>query len=193
MPEYYDIPRQLDDEMKGKLRRYLDEHDDAQEAKRSRKVSKELCDLVNEMANEGVMKTEILDFVHFSSKNTLYYHLRGDCSHELGTDLTYDECGWMRVYAHNGAPSNTLGILYDVSTDTASKHVRGKCEHEDGIEPVSKDQMWENQKKTRHSADIIEEECPVCGDTFEYKEYHTRTTCSEMCNSKYANQIKEKA
>lgn len=191
----YDYPTNLPSGIDKDTREKLLEHlggEPKEDSKRRRKVNKELCDLLNKLADEGMQKTDILEYAPFTSKATLYYHLRGDCQHELETDINYDECGWIRVYADKGAPAKTLSVLYDCSPESARLHATGRCNHEDGIEPVSKDVMWENQKDTRVKADVIEEECPVCGDVFKYKEYKERTTCSTSCNSTYANRQKEK-
>lgn len=103
---------------------------------KSGKVSKGLCEALNDMYEDGVSPYTMVEELHISSKSTVYYHLNGKCNHEKRRSLTYDECGWMRVQATCGATTEELCEKYDVSGNTVRRHVTGDCTHEDGIEPV---------------------------------------------------------
>lgn len=180
-----DIPDELGDESKRKLKSYIRRHRDEHGNwnRDSNKVSAELCSLMHDMHSEGLTAKEIKEPLPISSPNTIYYHLRNDCTHEKRVQLTYDECGWMRVHAHEGAPSTTLAMLYGVNQRVASRHITGKCSHEDGIEPVSPEQLRANG---HNLSKTVTSTCPECGEDFKHKDYRERRFCSSQCNAVYA-------
>lgn len=107
------------------------------------KINKDLCELINEMYEQDMKASEIMKLIPATSQNTLYYHVRGDCEHEHREIVTFDECGWMRVYSRKGAKTSTLAILYNIHRRTVQKHLRGKCSHEQGIKPLTKqERRW---------------------------------------------------
>lgn len=187
----HEIPSGVNDETKERIKSLVEYEEEVSEnwERTSCKVTKELCNIICEMYSDGISPRDITDCLPISSHNTVYYHVRGDCNHEYRSKLTYDECGWMRVYARKGAPSSSLAVLYNVHKDRVSHHVTGKCRHEDGIEPVSASKLRSNGYST---PDYVTKECPVCGDEFEHKEYKSRTTCSNKCNYSYAGKSPHK-
>lgn len=100
------------------------------------KVDLDMCREMREMYSNGMSIREIKETTHLNSKSAVYYHINDNCSHRYSTIITYDECGWMRFYAHRGAPTGTLAILHDVHNDTAAMHITGRCRHEHGCEPM---------------------------------------------------------
>lgn len=144
-------------------------------------VSKELCELINELDKKGMAHSDIIDIMPFSSPNTLYYHLKDKCSHNQRTKISYDECGWMRIYAKQGAPVKTLSLLFNIAPENVSKHLTGDCSHEDGVKRVDHSTIRSNSFKDNKEIS----ECKVCGEEFEHKSYRDRTTCSNKCNQKY--------
>jgi len=186
-----DLPEAIGEDEKRKLKKYLNSINDSNSKpnKTSRKVSKQLCSLIEDLAEQGLKPQEICDLIEVKSKNTVYYHLRDECEHKYRDKVTYDECGWMRVYAKKGAPSSTLAILYNVSREIATRHITGKCNHQDGIQPLS---GLELRRNSYSGPDMVTKTCPVCGGTFDHKKYNNRTTCSRSCCGKYASMKQHK-
>lgn len=152
----------------------------------NRKVPKSLCEFINTLHDEGVGSTQIIDMIdHINSVNTICYHLRGDCSHDSRMRILRDECGWMRIKAQQGAGSAELAEEYDIAKENVAVHVTGRCSHDCSIEPISGDQLYKNSRSNEET--ITTSVCPVCDDQFEHREYRERTTCSQKCNSKWAN------
>jgi len=183
------LPQGLSKDTKERLRQHIlaQERSD-KDNNTSNTVTKDLCHLICDLREEGMKVNHILRYMPFSSPNTVYYHLRQECSHKYRSKLTYDECGWMRYYASKGAPSKTLAILYNVSQEVAMRHITGKCNHENMIEPLSGEELRSNgYNKTK----LVTKICPICNETFEYPEYNDRTTCSDECNVKYASDMKK--
>lgn len=183
-----DIPKELGDESREKFITYIKQHKTAKTDwdRTSNKVTKYMCDIINEMHSNGVKPDNILEFMPISSPNTIYYHVRGDCEHEYRTQLTYDECGWMRAKAHQGAPSRTLAMLYNLAQEVATIHLTGKCQHEDGIEPISGPELRANSQSGPETTTSV---CPICEQEFEHEAYRPRTTCSTQCNVEYASKM----
>jgi hypothetical protein len=187
-----DLPPGLSPEMEERLENVLQQLKDEEEIRQSRdgewdrtsnKVTKSLCDLMNELRDDGVMPREILSMVPVSSPNTIYYHLRGDCSHEYRAKISYDECGWMLFKATNGASSKELSESYDVSQECVARHVTGRCQHKHNLEPLTGDELFANSKEGPETTTSI---CPECGEEFEHEAYRERRFCSNQCNSTYA-------
>jgi len=153
-------------------------------------VTQELCGRIKELDEEGLSTADITDIMPYSSRRTTLYHLNDNCSHDESRVVTYDECGWMRVYSHNGAPTQTLAVLYDLNEKTVRKHLRGDCRHEDGINPVSKEVMYGNSRSAGTEVSSI---CEECGSEFSHKRWHDRTTCSEECKMQYVTDKRRKS
>lgn len=147
------------------------------------KVNTQLCNLINDMYDDGVKPSEIISHIPVSSPDTVYRHIRGDCKHNYSTGVSYDECGWMRYYAHKGASTGALACLYNISKRSVTKHLKGNCSHNSKLEPLTEKQIYLN---SRDIADTITSICPECDNEFEHKSYIDRTFCSESCNGKYA-------
>jgi hypothetical protein len=148
------------------------------------KVTVDLCNIIQEMYTEGTSVSDIIEHIPVESPNTVYYHLRGDCTHSKRAKISYSECGWMRVKANKGESSKTISEEYNVTQRNAAVHITGKCSHEDGVDPVEPETLRSNSH-TGPSMTISV--CPVCGDEFDHKEYRERTTCSSECNVVYAS------
>lgn len=181
-----ELPRQLSDESRERLAQYIRNKtpDKGEKPKTSGKVTPEMCNLFGEMREEGVKVQDIADTFRLESVNSVYYHLADKCTHEKRELLTYSECGWMRTYAHQGAPSRTLAMLYDITQENATIHITGKCNHEDGVEPVSPEKLREN---SHLGTEMQESICPECGDDFEHPIYKSQRFCSNGCNARYAS------
>jgi len=178
----YDLPNGLDSDVRNRIRRCRKTEEG--QSSTSGKVTKELCDLIHEMDSKDVPHSKIISSMPFSSQHTLYYHLREECEHEYRSRITYSECGWMRIYAKQGAPLQTLSLLFNLSNENTSIHLSGKCGHEDMLEPVSTEQLRSNSTDV---ASIVTSICPICDEEFTHKEYRDRTTCSEQCRNIYAS------
>lgn len=139
-----DIPRQIT----GKGRKLLEEYiqKEINQGAGCNKVTKELCNLMCEMRDAGMSGQRIANQLDVVSTNAVYYHTRGDCTHEKSDKITYSECGWMRVKSRKGAQTKTLSILYDTTVRTVQTHLSGDCSHDDGIEPVDSELRYENYK-----------------------------------------------
>jgi len=139
-----DIPRQIT----GKGRKLLEQYVNGEinKGEGCNKVTKELCDLMCEMRNIGMSGKQIANELEIVTTNAVYYHTRGDCTHEKSDKITYSECGWMRVKSRKGAQTKTLAVLYDTTIRTVQTHLSGDCSHEDGIEPVDPELRYENYK-----------------------------------------------
>jgi hypothetical protein len=189
-----DIPRRISDRARDRLIRYIkrrksqyrlsDQKIDEWE-RSSSKVTKELCETIRDMNAAGTSASEIAKLTPIQSRNTVYYHLRGDCNHKQRSMVTYSECGWIRYKAHKGASTKALAVLYDVSKRTIVAHATGECNHSHGCEPITGGEL---QSNAYEKASIVTSTCAVCGQQFEHKEYRDRTTCSSGCNVKYAAQ-----
>ena len=179
------IPKGIDQDTKKRLKTYLAQKkkQDSEAKRTSNKVTKGMCDLINDMYEDRASPSEITEFAPVSSPNTIYYHLRGDCSHEYRSIITYSECGWMRVKAHKGMSTSEISSEYNVSERVVISHVTGDCGHEDGIEPLGGDMLYENSLE---GPSMTTSTCPVCGDEFKHRSYRDRTTCSSQCNVQYA-------
>lgn len=182
------IPHQLDDDARQRLIEHLDRyrsqktHSDA----KPNKVTGELCDLVNEMYEEGIKPSEIVEAMPFSSNNTIYYHVRGDCSHTQRRLVTYDECMWMRIKAQKGAPRKTLAMLYDLSIRNATDHILGECGHDNGIEPLTNEELKENTAEYVFKTEAV---CDMCGKKFRHKRHRDRRFCSKACACSHAGKV----
>jgi len=152
--------------------------------KSSHKITSNVCKVMREMKESGVSVKEILDYVPAESPNTVYYHINDNCSHDRRVQITYSECGWMRVKAKEGAATSEVADDYNLSPKNARMHIVGKCSHEDGIEPVNADVLRANAYPDPPMATTS---CPVCETEFKHREYINRTTCSEQCNAEYAS------
>lgn len=150
----------------------------------SNKVTSIICEGIREMYEQGVPVKEITKQVPVSSHNSVYYHINGECSHEYRVQLTYSECGWMRVKAQKGKSSKELSEEYNLSQDVTTRHIVGKCDHEDGIEPLDSQLLRANAYDGPATTTST---CPVCENKFEHEEYRDRTTCSPECNVVYAS------
>lgn len=194
VPDISNLPNGLDSNAKKKIEEYaeglVEDTDNVGDVeKTSNTVTKEICELIHDMDSKGIPHTDIIECMPFSSQHTLYYHLRKDCQHSYRTKLSYNECGWMRVYAKQGAPLKTLSVLFNISERNASIHLSGECDHEDMLEPVSTKQLRANSVET---APIVTSICPICDQEFTHKEYRDRTTCSEQCRNIYASEKSHK-
>lgn len=188
VPDIDDLPNGLDGDAKRRIQEYAEElteenKEDIHEDRNQNIVTKELCELIHDMDSKGMRHKDIIECMPFSTQHTLYYHLREDCKHSHRTTVTYDECGWMRVYAKQGAPLRTLAVLFNISRENASTHLSGDCSHEDMLEPVSTEQLRANSVET---ASVVTSICPVCDEEFTHKEYRDRKTCSVPCRNIYA-------
>lgn len=182
-----DLPRQMDDESKKLFEEYINAHKQRKENSRGKKVvTSKLCKVINDMRESGVCPSKITEHMPVNSPATIYYHLRGDCSHDDRPSITYDECCKMRIYSRRGAKTTTLAMLNDIDRNNVQIHILGKCSHEDGIEPLTVEEArYTTYNRTTST-------CPICNEDFEHKKYRDRITCSRQCNSKYANNQKEK-
>lgn len=180
------LPTQLDEEQRDMLAALMEKSRQSlpDSPKSSHKIDSNVCKVMREMKESGVSVKEILDYVPAKSPNTVYYHINDDCSHDRRVQITYSECGWMRVKAGNGKTSADIADEYNLAQRNARMHITGKCSHEDGIEPVDSDVLRANSYP---DPPMETSECPVCGSEFEHREYADRTTCSNMCNVKYAS------
>lgn len=180
-----DLPQGLNGDIKERLTSYLkSQRKKAETWERTQgKVSKDLCDLIHDMYDDGMPGTQIAEILPVGSQNTVYYHLRDDCSHEHRDSIKYDECGWMRFHASNGAPSSTLSVLYDCSQAVASRHVTGKCSHIGGPEPVDAKKLRENGRSEPDMAITV---CDECGEKFEHKAYREPRFCGYTCKQTFA-------
>lgn len=181
-----DLPDQLDEDSRALLTQYLESKRGDKDSwdRECNKISKEVCDLINEMKEDGVPAKEILDYIPAESTTAVYYHYRGDCTHEYRTRVTYDECMRMRMYSRKGARTSTLAILFNLARTNVQNHIMGNCSHEDGFEPLTAEEARWSLYMERNDTSSI---CPICGDEFEHKTYQDRTTCSPECNVKYAS------
>jgi hypothetical protein len=194
VPDINNLPNGLDADAKERIKKHAErlteEDSDVKNVdKTSNIVTKELCELMHDMDSKDIPHTDIIDCMPFSSQHTLYYHLREDCDHSYRSKLSYHECGWMRIYAKQGAPLQTLTVLFNISERNASIHLSGECNHEDMLEPVSTEQLRANSVET---APIVTSICPICDQEFTHKEYRDRTTCSEQCRNIYASEKSHK-
>lgn len=189
-----DIPSRIPDDVRRNLVRYIKRRKKQYRLsdqkiedwdRSSSKVSMELCETIKEMKESGASASDIVDCTPIKSRNTVYYHLRGDCNHSQRSMLTYSECGWIRYKANNGASTKALAVLYNVSKRTILTHATGECGHSHGCETVTGSQLKSNGQS---EASTVTSTCAVCGERFEHKEYRDRTTCSSDCNVKYAAQ-----
>lgn len=139
-----DIPRQITGEARELLKGFINEEENR--GHECNKVTKDLCNAMCELRESGVSGAEIADRIGVVSPNAVYYHTRGDCTHEKGDRLTYSECGWMRVKSRKGALTETLAVLYDTTKRTVQVHLSDDCSHDQGIEPVPEDVRYENYK-----------------------------------------------
>ena len=189
VPDISELPNGLNDDAKQRIEQYAkklteEQGNEDRVQKTSNTVTMELCELIHDMDSKDIPHTDIIECMPFSSQHTLYYHLREDCDHSYRSKLTYNECGWMRIYAKQGAPLQTLSVLFNISERNASIHLSGECNHEDMLEPVSTEQLRSNSVET---ANIVTSICPICDEEFTHKEYRDRTTCSEQCRNIYAS------
>lgn len=186
-----DLPKGISKDARETMVSIINQHkkDVGEIEKTSGKVTVELCETFSQMKENGVPVSEIQELTHIDSPNTIYYHLRGDCSHQHRAQVTYSECGWMRIKAQQGAGTPELSEEYDLSQENTAVHVTGKCQHEDGIEPVSGDQLYKNSRSSDRWTTSV---CPVCGEQFRHKDYRERTTCSDDCNVEYASEMSRK-
>lgn len=181
-----DLPRQLDGDSRALLEQYLESKRPDKDGwdRECNKISKDVCELIQEMYEDGVPVKEILKYVPAKSTTAVYYHINEECTHEYRTRVTYDECMRMRMYSRKGARTPTLGVLFNLARTNVQNHIMGKCSHEDGFEPLTAEEArWSLYKERNNTTSI----CPICGDEFEHKKYHDRTTCSSECNVKYAS------
>ena len=180
-----DLPPGLSKDIEERLRSHLERERRKSETwdRTNGKVSKQLCNVIHDMHDEGMTGEEIADVLPVGSQNTIYYHLREDCSHDYRDSINYDECGWMRFHASNGAPSRTLAILYGCAQEGVTRHVTGRCRHGHKVEPVDGQKLRENS----HTGPAMTESvCDECGDTFEHREYKDQRFCGFTCKQTYA-------
>lgn len=185
MSDFHELPSRLNEDTKRRLREIAEDEGNEESSTNNTpwKVTVEMCNLMNDMREDGVQPKDIMEIAPFSSQDTLYRHLRGDCTHKARQRVSYDECGWMRFYAKRGAPSKTLAVLYDIDRKTVVNHLSGKCSHNSGLEHLDTYEMHMNGRK---DVKMVTSTCPECGEEFEHKEFKDRTFCSESCNGKYA-------
>lgn len=183
-----DIPKELNEDARELLIQHLEEMHDSSWSSDSTpgKITKEMCELIHKMRDDGVKWDDIIDYFPISSPSALAYHLNDECSHEKRNRVTYSECGWMRVHARNGAKTQTLSILYNLTHRNVVIHLTGECNHEDGIEPLEGSELYKNSRSVDN---WVTSECPVCEAEFKHREWRDRTTCSSECNIKYASDI----
>jgi len=188
------IPDQVDGKSRELIESYLDSNREGggedwdwqnTEHKTSAKVTVDLCKLIKEMYSDGASATDIIECTHIRSRNTVYYHVNDECSHTKRSSIAYSECGWMRRHARKGASTPTLSVLHDVSKRCVRVHVTGECDHTHGCETVSIEKLRDNARSNPNTVTSV---CPVCGEEFEHREYHNRTTCSKSCNGVYARE-----
>jgi hypothetical protein len=179
------VPDQLDSEIRDRLKGYLERKRDKQKdnTPNSYKVTIELCEIMNDMYDNGIGPTEICKVMPFSSPSTVRYHVDNKCKHERRSRVTYSECGWMRIKARKGKSTKEISNEYNTDSRIIRKHVTGQCNHESGIDKVS---LSELERETRKTVDRVESICPICESAFEHRETEQRTTCSKSCNMKYA-------
>jgi len=139
-----DIPRQITGKSRELLKSYITKEDNR--GTECNKVTKDLCNAMRELKDSGLSGAEIANKIKIVSPNAVYYHTRGDCTHEKSDMITYSECGWMRVKSRKGALTETLAVLYDTTKRTVQVHLSGDCSHDQGIKPVPKDVRYENYK-----------------------------------------------
>jgi len=139
------IPRQITGESRELLKSFINDGEDKR-GNECNKVTQDLCDTICKLKKLGKSGSEIADMIGVVSENAVYYHARGDCTHEKGDMITYSECGWMRVKSKKGALTETLAVLYNTTKRTVQVHLSGDCSHEDSIEPVPKDVRYQNYK-----------------------------------------------
>lgn len=154
------------------------------ESRRSHKVTSSVCKVMREMKSDGVHVDDILEYVPVKSVNSIYYHINDECSHDRRVLLTYSECGWMRIRAHEGSPTKDIAEEYNLAPKNARVHLMGKCSHEDGIKPVEPKTLRSNAYSGTPQTTSM---CPMCETEFEHPEYVERTTCSPQCNVEYAS------
>jgi len=146
-------------------------------------VTLETCEFIKDMHEEGVSPSVIVDLFPIKSHSTVYYHVNDNCSHTHRVRLTYSECGWMRVKAGNGKSSKELAEEYDITQRVASRHILGDCNHEDGIAPIDPAKLRSNGYDGITMTTSV---CASCGKEFEHPKTRDRTTCSVLCNGRYA-------
>lgn len=156
------------------------------------KVTKEMCIKIQKLHERGAQAEHIASKFNLSSANTVYYHSRGDCSHDRRTSVTYSECGWMRVHFKNGNSVSELSDKYGIAEKNVRVHLKGGCSHEDGIKPLSTEEMRKINKERRNN-NFTTSICEICGEAFEHKEYRDRVTCSKTCNAKKAAKAAQSA
>jgi len=182
------IPSGMSEEMEEKLLHLIEMHMVKPSPKpcKPNVVTKDLCDLMNDMYEDGIKPSKIVELMPFSSHNTLYYHLREDCNHKQRRVILYDECGWMRVKAKQGAPRKTLAVLYDANTRTVTEHVLGECEHEDGIEPLTKEEFDKNTREYTYKKRLV---CENCNKESRVMRHRNRRFCSRRCAASHAGKV----
>lgn len=192
-----DLPNGMPTEQKERILRVIEQQEDrldSEDGKTSNEVTKELCESMKKLSVEGCSASEIVELMPIKSKSTVYYHLNDKCSHKHRSMLTYDECGWMRVYAIQGAPTSTLALLYNVSRKAAHTHLTGNCGHSEHIEPLTGEQLRANaEKHIRGYNETTTTVCKICGDEFEHKVYRDRSFCSTQCASVEGGRVSQKS
>lgn len=180
-----DLPTGLSEDIRKALVKYLKRKKKSKDdwEHTSAKVPIYLCDLMRDMHDEGLPGTKIVNLVPVKSQATVYYHLRDDCSHDYRSQLTYDECGWIRMYAKKGAPSKTLAVLYDISQEAIARHATGRCSHDHGCKPIDSQELHNNG---RAETPMTTSTCPECEESFEHAEYKEQRFCSNKCNAIFA-------
>jgi len=130
-----DIDPRLSPDTRDRILSYLDNNKENSKPV-TNKVSKAMCEDMKHRYENGATANDILQDFPIETTDTVYFHVNDKCTHTQRSKVTYDECGWMRVQAKNGATTSELCDSYDVSGNTVRRHVTGDCAHEDGIEPI---------------------------------------------------------
>jgi len=182
------LPKNLSQDIQSTLKSYLESNLYSGDGSKrdSHKVDSSLCQLIKDMYDDGVSAQDIVDHLPISSPNTVYYHVRDECSHKHRSRVTYDECGWIRVKARSGDSVKELSQDYDLSTKSVRLHAKGECSHEDGIDPVDPDVLYQNNFSGYTMTTSV---CEECDEEFEHEACRDRVCCSVKCKNIRAGKL----
>lgn len=136
-----DLPNQLQDDIRDSIRDHLAPDTDPAESGSARKkqVTPDVCALMRHMHAEGVPMKQVAREFEWVAYQQVRYHINGECACDESAHVHEDECYRMRMYAHQGAPADTLALLNDLEKKTVWRHLSGRCHHPDGMPPVETD------------------------------------------------------
>jgi len=105
---------------------------------------------------DGKLSTELAEDVQWS-KSAILYHLRGDCSHENGTEpvtmassaLSEGACRRIRRKADQGNNPSELAKEMDLSFDAVVAHALGECDHSNTAPTLTRDEFYDRMPVSR--------------------------------------------